>query len=80
MDGIRTPEDNEAAADPTLERGRQLTACPRCAVHASVAGSRKTMGASLGDAMGLSGCAGRLQFGLPPEAVGSARIGRDGEC
>ncbi len=55
VDDIRTPEDNECAADRILERVRALTADPACAVHASIAGGRKTMGYYLGYAMSLCG-------------------------
>lgn len=52
---IRTPEDNEAAADFITEKVRQLTLDPAAAVHASIAGGRKTMGFYLGYALSLYG-------------------------
>ncbi len=52
---IRTPADNEAAADAITEIVRTLTADPDSAVHASIAGGRKTMGFYLGYAMSLFG-------------------------
>jgi len=55
LDDIRTPQDNEAAADFITERVRQLTLDPDAAVHASIAGGRKTMGFYLGYALSLYG-------------------------
>jgi CRISPR-associated protein (TIGR02584 family) len=52
---IRTPEDNEAIADAITHQVRALTADPECAVHASIAGGRKTMGFYLGYALSLFG-------------------------
>jgi len=55
LDDIRTPADNEAAADSITAVVRALTADADCAVHASIAGGRKTMGFYLGYAMSLFG-------------------------
>ncbi len=55
LNDIRTPQDNEAAADFITERIRELTRIDRSAVHASIAGGRKTMGFFLGYAMSLYG-------------------------
>lgn len=52
---IRSVEDNEAAADAITDEVRRLTADPDCAVHASIAGGRKTMGFYLGYALSLFG-------------------------
>ncbi|RMH50961.1 MAG: TIGR02584 family CRISPR-associated protein [Zetaproteobacteria bacterium] len=52
---IRTPEDNGAAADSILAVVRRLSADPECAIHASIAGGRKTMGFYMGYAMSLYG-------------------------
>jgi len=52
---IRQVTDNEAIADLITTQVRQLTADPECAVHASVAGGRKTMGFYLGYALSLFG-------------------------
>lgn len=55
MADIRTPEDNAAAADFIIAIVRRLTADPDCAIHASIAGGRKTMGFYMGYAMSLLG-------------------------
>ncbi len=55
MDDIRTPADNERAADFITERIRQLTAEANSALHVSIAGGRKTMGFYAGYAMSLYG-------------------------
>lgn len=55
LEDIRTPADNEAAANAILELVRDLTADPEAAVHASIAGGRKTLGFYLGYAMSLCG-------------------------
>ena len=52
---IRTPRDNEAAADTITEWVRQFTADPDCALHVSIAGGRKTMGYYAGYALSLYG-------------------------
>ncbi|GAB6067601.1 hypothetical protein JCM13664_09190 [Methylothermus subterraneus] len=52
---IRTPEDNERAADFIANRVRELTLDPDCALHVSLAGGRKTMGYYLGYALSLYG-------------------------
>ncbi len=57
-DDIRTPEDNECAADYLADLVRELTQDPSCALHVSIAGGRKTMGYYLGYALSLYG---RLQ-------------------
>lgn len=56
---IQTPEDNVAAANAIVQLVRDLTtAHPDSAIHASIAGGRKTMGFYVGYAMSLFG---RLQ-------------------
>ncbi len=55
LDDIRTPQDNEAAADLISELVRGFTADPDCALHASLAGGRKTMSYYLGYALSLYG-------------------------
>jgi hypothetical protein len=55
MDDIRSPEDNRAAADFITAQVRHFTADPRCALHVSIAGGRKTMGFFLGYALSLYG-------------------------
>lgn len=52
---IRTPEDNERAADFITDRIRELTADETTAVHVSIAGGRKTMGFYAGYALSLYG-------------------------
>ncbi len=54
-DDIRTPADNEAAADFIAETVCALTADPDSALHVSIAGGRKTMGYYLGYALSLFG-------------------------
>jgi CRISPR-associated protein (TIGR02584 family) len=55
LDDIRTPADNDAAADFITEAVRRLTLDRNSSVHASIAGGRKTMGFFLGYAMSLYG-------------------------
>ncbi len=55
LDDIRTPEDNTAAADAITRLLRELTSDDACALHASIAGGRKTMGFYLGYALSLYG-------------------------
>ena len=52
---IRTPEDNERAADTITDVVRELTQDDDCALHVSIAGGRKTMGFYLGYALSLYG-------------------------
>ena len=52
---IRSPQDNQAAADFITAQVRNFTADPSCALHASIAGGRKTMGFYLGYALSLYG-------------------------
>ncbi|MGH6893265.1 MAG: CRISPR-associated ring nuclease Csm6 [Dongiaceae bacterium] len=53
LDDIRTPADNERAADFITEKVRELTHDDNAAVHVSLAGGRKTMGFYLGYALSL---------------------------
>lgn len=55
LNDIRELADNEAIADAITATVRDLTADPHCAVHASIAGGRKTMGFYLGYALSLFG-------------------------
>lgn len=55
LDDIRDDDDNRLAADTITEWVRRLTQDPDSAVHASIAGGRKTMGFFLGYAMSLYG-------------------------
>lgn len=55
MNDIRSPSDNQAAADFITAKVRAITADPSCALHASIAGGRKTMGFYLGYALSLYG-------------------------
>lgn len=52
---IRSPEDNEMAANLILDHIRRLTADPGKELHVSIAGGRKTMGFYLGYALTLFG-------------------------
>lgn len=55
LDDIRTPQDNQQAADQISQWVRSLTADPEAALHVSLAGGRKTMGYYLGYALSLFG-------------------------
>jgi CRISPR-associated protein, NE0113 family len=55
LDDIRTPEENTAAADQITRFVARLASDPDCAIHASLAGGRKTLGYYLGYAMSLFG-------------------------
>lgn len=55
LSDIKTPEDNEAAADFMTEMVRQFTHDENAALHVSIAGGRKTMGYYLGYALSLYG-------------------------
>ena len=52
---IRSPEDNERAADTITDLVRGLTGDEGSALHVSIAGGRKTMGFYLGYALSLYG-------------------------
>jgi CRISPR-associated protein (TIGR02584 family) len=55
LSDIRTPTDNQYAADFITDVVRQHTLDPDCALHVSIAGGRKTMGFYLGYALSLYG-------------------------
>ena len=55
LDDIRTPADNEAAANSIAELVRKLTEDEQTELHVSLAGGRKTMGYYLGYALSLYG-------------------------
>lgn len=55
LNDIKTPENNEAAADFITRTVRNLTLDDDCALHVSIAGGRKTMGYYLGYALSLYG-------------------------
>ena len=55
IDDIRSISDNEAAADFITQCLRDLTSDPSTAIHASIAGGRKTMGALLASLMAIYG-------------------------
>jgi CRISPR-associated protein (TIGR02584 family) len=55
LNDIKTPEDNEAAADFITRTVRELACDPETALHVSIAGGRKTMGYYLGYALSLYG-------------------------
>lgn len=52
---LRTPQDNEAAADFITEKIRELTSQGDTELHVSLAGGRKTMGFYIGYALSLFG-------------------------
>lgn len=55
LDDIESPQDNQAAANCILDVVATLARDPQCAIHASIAGGRKSMGFLLGYAMSLVG-------------------------
>jgi CRISPR-associated protein (TIGR02584 family) len=55
LSDIRTPQDNERAADFIVTTLRELSADPDSQLHVSIAGGRKTMGFYLGYALSLFG-------------------------
>lgn len=55
MQDIRTPADNEAAADAITRKIASLTRAADAAVHVSIAGGRKSMGFFSGYALSLYG-------------------------
>ena len=55
LSDIRSPADNTNAADCITSVVRELTQDADCALHASIAGGRKTMGFYLGYALSLYG-------------------------
>lgn len=55
LSDIRTPEDNEAAADTICSIVRELTRDDHTELHVSLAGGRKTMGFYAGYALSLFG-------------------------
>ena len=65
---IRELADNEAIADAITATVRALTAEPDSAVHASIAGGRKTMGFYLGYALSL--------FGRPQDRLSHVLVSR----
>ena len=68
LDDIRQLADNEAIADAITATVRDLTADPECAIHASIAGGRKTMGFYLGYALSL--------FGRPQDRLSHVLVSR----
>ena len=61
LQDIETDEDNAIVADTIMRFVRDFASNPGCAIHASVAGGRKTMGVALALAMSL--------FGRPQDAL-----------
>jgi CRISPR-associated protein (TIGR02584 family) len=55
LDDIKTPEQNEAAADFITNVVKELTGDDNAALHVSIAGGRKTMGYYVGYALSLFG-------------------------
>jgi CRISPR-associated protein (TIGR02584 family) len=74
LDDIKTPEDNEVAADFITDMMSRLTRDEDAALHVSIAGGRKTMGYYLGYALSLYGRAqDRLSHVLVTEKYESLR-------
>lgn len=55
LDDIRSPEDNEAAADFIMDKVRGLCSDPETQLHVSLAGGRKSMGFLVGYALSIFG-------------------------
>lgn len=55
LEDLRTPSENEAAADFITQKVREFTAQPNTQLHLSLAGGRKTMGFYAGYALSLFG-------------------------
>ncbi len=55
LEDIRTPKDNEHAADSITDKVRELTQDANTCLHVSIAGGRKTMGFYAGYALSLYG-------------------------
>lgn len=55
LSDLKTPEDNERAADMINEQVRKLTQADDTVLHVSIAGGRKTMGFYAGYALSLHG-------------------------
>ena len=58
LDDLKTPEENELAADMICQKVREFTQDDNVSLHVSIAGGRKTMGVYAGYALSLYG---RLQ-------------------
>lgn len=71
MTDLRTPADNEAAADCITHTVRQLTSTPDTELHVSLAGGRKTMGFYVGYALSL--------FGRPQDRLSHVLVSSDFE-
>ena len=68
---LRTPQDNEAAADFITEKIRELTSQSDSELHVSLAGGRKTMGFYIGYALSL--------FGRPQDRLSHVLVSADYE-
>ena len=82
---IRTPEDNNRAADTITEVVRELTRDDDSALHVSIAGGRKTMGFYLGYALSLvraraGSAVPRACQPAPTNRTRSSTIRRRGAC
>ncbi|WP_019672858.1 CRISPR-associated ring nuclease Csm6 [Psychrobacter lutiphocae] len=55
LNDLKTPEENEKAADAIYEKIRQFTSDDNIVLHVSIAGGRKTMGFYAGYALSLFG-------------------------
>lgn len=70
-DDLRTPSDNEAAADFISEKVRAFTLDNNTELHVSLAGGRKTMGFYAGYALSL--------YGRPQDKLSHVLVGEDYE-
>ena len=71
---LKTPSDNELAADLICQKIREFTECDDVSLHVSIAGGRKTMGFYAGYALSLYGRAGdSMSHVLVDERYESAR-------
>ncbi|MEY4588657.1 MAG: hypothetical protein RL497_733 [Pseudomonadota bacterium] len=71
LQDLRTPEDNEAAADTICNQMRELTQDDNTELHVSLAGGRKTMGFYVGYALSL--------FGRPQDQLSHVLVSEDYE-
>ncbi|GIX21705.1 MAG: hypothetical protein KatS3mg121_0488 [Gammaproteobacteria bacterium] len=71
LDDLRTPEDNEAAADVICRVIREFTQDPDTELHVSLAGGRKTMGFYAGYALSL--------FGRPQDCLSHVLVSAEHE-
>ena len=74
LNDLKTPDDNELAANLICQMVREFTECDDVALHVSIAGGRKTMGFYAGYALSLYGRAqDKMSHVLVDERYESAR-------